>query len=284
MDISIGLPNTIDVDGPTVVAWARRAEERGFRALATIDRIVYPTYDSLTALAVAAGATSRIGLFTNILLTPLYPPAWLAKATASLHAMSGGRLILGLGVGGRADDFAAMERNMARRGQLMDQALDVLGRAWAGESVTGDEHPVVPGAAAGTKVPVLIGGGTDAAVERIIRYGDGWTGAAAAPDAVGQMIEKVRRAWQAAGREGQPRFSMLIYFGLGDEKASRASLQRYYSFLGEWADTIADSAIRTPQAIKDTVRAYADAGVTEVAFIPTVPSLDEVDRLADAAW
>jgi alkanesulfonate monooxygenase SsuD/methylene tetrahydromethanopterin reductase-like flavin-dependent oxidoreductase (luciferase family) len=166
MDISIGLPNTIDVDGATVVAWARRAEERGFRSLATIDRIVYPNYDSLTSLAVAAGATSRIGLFTDILLTPLYPPVWLAKASASLHAMSGGRLTLGLGVGGRADDFAAMEQNMARRGKLMDQALDLLERAWAGESVTGDEFPVVPNAAAGAKVPVLVGGATDIAVQR----------------------------------------------------------------------------------------------------------------------
>lgn len=282
MDISIGLPNTIDVDGATVVAWARRAEERGFRSLATIDRIVYPNYDSLTSLAAAAGATSRIGLFTDVLLTPLYPPVWLAKATASLHAMSGGRLTLGLGVGGRPDDFAAMEQDMARRGKLMDQALDLLDRAWAGESVTGDDFPVVPNATAGTKVPVLVGGTTQAAVRRTVQYGDGWTAGGAGPDAAGQMIERVRRAWHDAGREDEPRFASLIYFGLGDENASRASLHRYYGFLGEFADTIANSAIRTPEAAKNAVRAYAGVGVTELAFIPTVPSLDEVDRLADA--
>jgi alkanesulfonate monooxygenase SsuD/methylene tetrahydromethanopterin reductase-like flavin-dependent oxidoreductase (luciferase family) len=282
MDISIGLPNTIDVDGATVVAWARRAEERGFRSLATIDRIVYPNYDSLTSLAVAAGATSRIGLFTDVLLTPLYPPVWLAKATASLHAMSGGRLTLGLGVGGRPDDFAAMEQDMARRGRLMDQALDLLERGWAGESVTGDAFGVVPNAAAGTKVPVLVGGTTNAAVRRTVQYGDGWTAGGAGPDAAGQMIERVRRAWHDAGREDEPRFASLIYFGLGDEKSSRASLHRYYGFLGEFADTIADSAIRSPEAAKNAVRAYAAVGVTELAFIPTVPSLDEVDRLADA--
>src|SRR5687768_8981416 len=116
MDIGIGLPNTLPVAGPDLVAWARRAEERGFSSLATIDRIVYPSYDSLTALAAAAGATSRIRLFPDILLTPVYPPVWLAKATASLDALSGGRLTLGLGVGGRGDDFAAMDRPMQRRG------------------------------------------------------------------------------------------------------------------------------------------------------------------------
>src|SRR3954466_6130707 len=105
MDIGIGLPTTLTVDGPAVVEWARRAEHRGFSALATIDRIVYPNYDSLTALAAAAGATSRIGLFTDILLARVSPPVLLAKATGSLHALSGGRLTLGLGVGGRTDDF-----------------------------------------------------------------------------------------------------------------------------------------------------------------------------------
>src|SRR5262245_41983696 len=142
MDIAIGLPNTLDITGTAIADWARRAEERGFSSLATIDRIVYPSFDSLTSLAVAAGATSRIGLFTNILLTPLYPPAWLAKATASLDSMSGGRLTLGLGVGGRPDDFAVMGVPVDRRGRLMDEALDVLHRAWAGESIAGGEVPV----------------------------------------------------------------------------------------------------------------------------------------------
>ena len=115
MEIGIGLPNTMEIDGLLVARWARRAEERGFSTLATIDRIVYPTYDSLTTLSVAAGATERIGLFTDILLAPAYNPIWLAKATASLHAMSGGRLTLGLGVGGRPDDYAAMNRDFDRR-------------------------------------------------------------------------------------------------------------------------------------------------------------------------
>jgi alkanesulfonate monooxygenase SsuD/methylene tetrahydromethanopterin reductase-like flavin-dependent oxidoreductase (luciferase family) len=74
MDIGIGLPNTLPVSGTTMADWARRAEERGFSALSTIDRVVYPSHDSLTSLAVAAGATSRIGLFSDILLAPVYPP------------------------------------------------------------------------------------------------------------------------------------------------------------------------------------------------------------------
>ena len=94
-----------DVPGRLVLDWAGRAEERGFSSLATIDRIAYPSYDSLTALTAAAAVTDRIGLLTNILLGPAYNPVQLAKVTASLDQLSGGRLTLGLGVGGRADDY-----------------------------------------------------------------------------------------------------------------------------------------------------------------------------------
>src|SRR5947207_1658495 len=282
MDIGIGLPNTLDVPGATMVDWARRAEERGFSALSTIDRIVYPTYDALTNLAVAAGATSRIGLFTDILLAPVYPPVWLAKATASLDAMSGGRLTLGLGVGGRPDDFAAMDRPFDRRGKLMDETLDLLHRAWAGEPVTGDEFPVGPAPAAGNRVSVLIGGTSDKAVERMVRYGEGWTWGSGGPAMAAPMIGKVREAWQKAGREGEPRIAALVYFGLGDDDASKASLRRYYGFLGDWVDMIVESAVRTPAAAKEIAERFAGVGVTELVFDPTLGSLDHVDRLADA--
>jgi probable F420-dependent oxidoreductase len=282
MDIGIGLPNTLTAPGPTMVEWARRAEERGFASLATIDRIVYPSYDSLTSLAVAAGATSRIGLFTDILLAPLYPPVWLAKAAASLDAMSGGRLTLGLGVGNRADDFAAMERPFERRGRLMDETLDLLTRAWAGEPVTGDDFPVAPAPAAGNRVPVLIGGNSDAAIRRTVAYADGWTVGGSTPDQAAPMIEKVRRAWREAGRESEPRIAALGYFGLSDPEGSKAALRTYYGFLGDWAEAIAEGAIRTPKAAKEAVRAFADAGVTEFVFDPTVASVEEIDRLADA--
>jgi alkanesulfonate monooxygenase SsuD/methylene tetrahydromethanopterin reductase-like flavin-dependent oxidoreductase (luciferase family) len=282
MDIGVGLPNTLDIAGTAIADWARRAEERGFTALSTIDRIVYPNYDSLTALAVAAGATNRIGLFTDILLAPVYPPVLLAKVTASLDAMSGGRLTLGLGVGGRPDDFAAMDRPFQRRGRLMDETLDLLHRSWAGESVTGDDLPVGPPPAAGNRIPVLIGGSSDAAIERTVKYAEGWTMGGGGPDNAGPMVEKVRRAWRDAGREGEPRIAALAYYGLGDDERSRASLRRYYGFLGDWVDAVVESAVRTPEAVRGLISGFEAVGVSELMFNPTIPSLDQVDRLADA--
>jgi alkanesulfonate monooxygenase SsuD/methylene tetrahydromethanopterin reductase-like flavin-dependent oxidoreductase (luciferase family) len=282
MDISIGLPNTLAHPGPLMIEWARLAERRGFTSLATIDRIVYPSYDSLTSLAVAAGATSRIGLLSSILLAPLYPPVWLAKSAASLDAMSGGRLTLGLGVGGRADDFAAVGRQLSERGTAMDEALDIMRRAWSGELIGDGEFPVAPRPASPAGVKLLLGGTSDAAVRRTVSHGQGWIAGGGGPDAAAPMIQRVRRGWHEAGRTGEPRIAALAYFGLGDGDASRASLRSYYGFLGGMVDTIVNSALRTPQSLRDALEGFEEVGVDELVLGPTIAALDEVDRLADA--
>ncbi|HST66187.1 MAG TPA: LLM class flavin-dependent oxidoreductase [Mycobacteriales bacterium] len=281
MDIGIGLPTTLPVEGTAVVEWARRAEERGFSALATIDRVVYPNYDSLTALAAAAGATSRIGLFPDILLAPAYPPVWLAKATGSLHALSGGRLTLGLGVGGRPDDFAAVDRPYEQRGRLMDETLALLHRAWAGEPVAGGEFAVSP-TVPGGKVPILVGGNGAAAVRRTVAYGDGWTVGGATPQLAAEPAAQIRAAWQEAGREGEPRLAALTYYGFGADDTLARNLRHYYGFLGDMADFVVTNAVRTPEEARQRARDFADAGFTELMFDPAVPDLDQVDRLADA--
>src|SRR6185312_3161027 len=133
MKIGIGIPNAVPgTSGRLLLDWARRAEERGLSGLTTLDRVIYPSYDSLAVLAAVAGATSRIELMTNILLAPVYPPVLLAKSTASIDQLSGGRLTLGLAPGGRPDDYAAVGRDFHTRGRDFDHALDVLHRAWAG--------------------------------------------------------------------------------------------------------------------------------------------------------
>lgn len=277
VDISIGLPNTLSQAGPLMADWARRAEERGFTSLATIDRIVYPNFDTMTTLAFAAGATSRIRLLSGVLLAPLYPSVWLAKAAASLDAMSGGRLTLGLGVGGRGDDFAAMGRDMTRRGRDMDETLDTMRTVFGGGTRDGDAFPVAPPG----RPRLLIGGTSDAAVRRTVEYGEGWISGGGWPDAAAPFIEKVRQAWRDAGRPGQPRIAGLSYFGLGDEEASRRTLRTYYGFAGGFAEAAADSAARTPERLRETVAAFRATGFDELIFDPTVADLAEVDRLAD---
>src|SRR5206468_11317578 len=102
MDIGIGLPNPVPgTAGQRLIEWARQAEEAGFSSLATIDRIAYPSYESLIALTAAAAVTERVGLLTNVLLGPTRNPVLLAKESAGVDQISGGRLTLGWGVGDR---------------------------------------------------------------------------------------------------------------------------------------------------------------------------------------
>src|SRR5256884_6136646 len=126
MEIGIGLPNAVrDVQGREIVTWAREAEQAGFSTLGTIDRIVYPNYEPLVALAAAAAVTERIRLLTSVLLMPLrLNVALFAKQAATVHHLSGGRLVLGLGLGGRDDDFDVSGAAMHSRGKAFERQLD----------------------------------------------------------------------------------------------------------------------------------------------------------------
>ena len=284
MRIGIGIPSTVlDVPGQLLVAWARRAEDRGFSTLATIDRVAYPSYDSLTALAAAGAATDRIGLLTNILLEPAYNPALLAKVTASIDQLSGGRLTLGLGVGARPDDFELAGRSFSDRGKRFNADLELLHQAWAGEPVGGSQFPVGPPTTRG-RIPLLIGGQPHLAAPRAARWDAGYTIGGASPEMAAGAIETFRAAWAKAGGTGQPRIVVLSYFSLGEEHAEESihNLRTYYGFLGEWVEGIAMGAPRTPSAVRQTATAFQEVGVDELIFDPTVADLDQVDRLAEA--
>ena len=283
MRIGIGLPNTsLDVPGRLLVDWARRAEARGFSSLATIDRVAYPSYDSLTALTAAAAVTERIGLLTNVLLAPLYNPVLLAKATACLDQISEGRLTLGLGVGGRPDDYQLAERSFADRGRHFDADLELLHQAWAGQPVAGSQFPVGPPATGG-RVPLLIGGQSKLAAPRAARWGAGFTIGGAPPEMAGGAIQEFRAAFEQAGGTGTPRVVALTYFSLGEEhtETSLRNLRTYYGFIGDWAEGIARGVPRTPEAVRQVATAFEELGVDELIFDPSVPDLDQIDRLAE---
>jgi alkanesulfonate monooxygenase SsuD/methylene tetrahydromethanopterin reductase-like flavin-dependent oxidoreductase (luciferase family) len=283
MRIGIGLPNPVlDVPGQLLVAWARRAEDRGFSSLATIDRVAYPSYDSLTALTAAAAVTERIGLLTNVLLEPAYNPVLLARVTASIDQVSEGRLTLGLGVGARPDDFQAVGQSFADRGKRFDADLELLHQAWAGEPVAGSPFPVGPPTTRG-RIPLLIGGRPELAMPRAVRWGAGFTIGGAPPEMAAGIIQGFRAAWEPAGGDGQPRIVVLSYYSLGEEhtEESLRNLRSYYGFVGDWVEGIAMSAPRTPAAVRERAAAFEELGIDELIFDPTVADLDQVDRLAD---
>jgi alkanesulfonate monooxygenase SsuD/methylene tetrahydromethanopterin reductase-like flavin-dependent oxidoreductase (luciferase family) len=154
---------------------------------------------------------------------------------------------------------------------------------WRGEPVGDGGNPGSPRPVNGDRVPVMIGGSSERTISRAVKWGVGWTFGSGGPDMAAPLIEKLRAAWRAADREDEPRIAALAYFSLGAdaEEDSRTYLRHYYAFLGEYADMIADGALRIEDAIAGAVKAFADVGVTEVYFDPTTTQLDQVDRLAD---
>ena len=283
MRIGVGLPNPLpSTEGATLVEWARRSEDAGFSTLATIDRIVYPSYDSLISLAAAAAVTERIGLMTNILIAPARDAVLLAKEAASVDRLSGGRLTLGLAPGGRRDDFEVVDEEFETRGARFEQQLAVMGKIWRGEQLSDSAQPSVP--LPGREVPILIGGSSDRAVERTAKFGVGYTAGGGGPDMMAPIAEKVRKAWTESGRDGEPRLVALSYFALGPnaKEGSSKYLKDYYAYLGEWADGIAESAPTTPDALKALVTSFEDLGVHELILDPTIPELGQIDLLADA--
>ncbi len=284
MKIGIGLPATIPgTPGTLVLDWARKADEGPFSSLGIIDRVVYPNYEAMTTLAAAAGATRRIRFMTTVLLAPLRDTAILAKEAASLDALSGGRLTLGLGIGGRGDDFEACGVDVRTRGKRFDEQLAAMHRIWAGEPVSPTVGPIGPKPVQPGGPPILIGGYAPEAIQRVARWGAGFISGGVPAEMARQGYAVAEEAWKAAGRTGKPYFASGIYFALGADAAERggAYIRDYYAFMGPMADGVAAALPVTPEAVKSAIQTYQDAGVDELILWPTVAELDQVDRLAD---
>jgi alkanesulfonate monooxygenase SsuD/methylene tetrahydromethanopterin reductase-like flavin-dependent oxidoreductase (luciferase family) len=223
---------------------------------------------------------------TNAVLGPTYPDAVLAKITMTLAQLSGGRLTLGLGIGARESDYLPSERDFAHRGAAFDRQLEYLHRAWRGEPVAAGDFPDETrpvGPTPASEIPVLIGGHTQRAIQRAVRWGAGWTGAGGGPRRAEPTVPVLRDAWRSAGRTDEPRLLGLAYFAANKQWESESDqyLRRYYAYAGDHAETIASGAVRTPEAIRGILNDFAGVGMNELVFTPTVARLDEVDRLAD---
>ena len=283
LKIGLGLPNSDQSlrDGRMLVDIARRAEELGFSTLGTIGRKAYPTYEELVTLAAAAGATQRIGLITDILLAATREPVLLAKQAATLDQLSDGRFVLGIGAGQRKDDFTVTETHHQTRGKRLDAMLELMHRAWRGDSIPGTAQRVTPKPVNGHSVPTAFGGQAEAVVRRVVKYGVGYTLGGGPPEALAGMMQKVNAAWEAAGREGKPKYWALGYYAFGDEVAEEAE-QNLTGYYGEYGPRIWARAVKTAADAKARVNMFADVGCDEYLFFMTAPSLEQAERLAEA--
>jgi alkanesulfonate monooxygenase SsuD/methylene tetrahydromethanopterin reductase-like flavin-dependent oxidoreductase (luciferase family) len=285
MKIGIGLPAAIPGSSPALILdWARRADAGPFSSLGIIDRLVYPNYEPLIALTAAAAVTQRIRLMTSILLAPLRNAGVLAKQAASLDALSGGRLTLGLAVGRREDDYRAAPASFHDRGRRFEEQLRLMKRIWSGQPLTDDVGPVGPPPARQGGPEVLIGGYSPGAISRVARWGDGYiSGGQADPLKLTQVYQLIDAAWKTEGRPGQPRLVGAIYCGLGPNAAERSApfIRSYYGFLGPATEAMVKALPTTVEAIRGAIAGFAGVGMDELILWPCIADLDQVERLAD---
>jgi alkanesulfonate monooxygenase SsuD/methylene tetrahydromethanopterin reductase-like flavin-dependent oxidoreductase (luciferase family) len=277
MRVGVGLPNTLPgASGVLLLEWARRADAGPFGSLGVLDRVVYGSFDPFMALAAAAGVTTRVRLATTIVIGPLRNPALLAKSAATLHALSGARLTLGLAVGAREDDYRAAGVDYRTRGRRLVEQLATLRDAW-------EDGAICPRPDGLADPEILVGGLSDLTYARVARYCDGYVHGGGPPRAFARAADKARAAWADAGRYGAPALWGQGYFALGGAaavEAGRRYLRDYYAFTGHFVERVVDELLTTPQAVAQFVRGYADAGCDELVLFPAVADLAELDRLA----
>ncbi|MGV9287256.1 LLM class flavin-dependent oxidoreductase [Streptomyces sp. NPDC003719] len=283
MKIGLGLP----IEDPALLlTWARRADAGPFSTLGLLDRLVYGNPEPLVTLAALAGATSRVRVQTEVLIAPVHGTALLAKQTATLDRLSGGRFTLGIGVGGRADDCLAAGIDIRRRGRRLDEQMATLRRLWAGEPYSEEvgaigPRPVTPGGP-----EVLFGGFAPAALERVGRFGDGFLGAALPPAHMDGLFRDVEAVWRRHDRPGRPRLVAQASVALGREDTAdraRRALGDYYAFTGR-AEYMTKGLLTTAREIRAAVDAFHGTGADEVVLYCWAPDADQVDRLAGALF
>jgi len=204
--------------------------------------------------------------------------------------LSGGRVVAGVGVGARAEDFAAhgVPFRHARLRRL-EQQVRIMRRVWAGEIVVeGSARPVEPFPLQPGGPPVLCGSLTAPAIRRAARFADGIAGFAFGPDPaeIAMAFDAARDAWPKAGRPQPPRLVTGCWFALGPRAREQLDeyLRRYLAFLGPGAASGVLPLVRatSPSALRQVVREVADAGGDELCLVPTTTDPEELDRVADA--
>ncbi len=209
MRLGVHLPQfRRSTSGAEIAAFARAAEKASVDDLWVSDHIALSPgsqrpparfHDALTVLTWAAAATTTCRLGTSVLVAPYRHPVAMAKSLASLDALSGGRLVMGVASGWLEHEFAVLGADFGARGPATDAAIAICRRLWGGGTYAG--AGVDPPPAQGADVPVWVGGNSDAGIRRAAQLGDGWHTTASDPSALGPRLTVLDRELARVGRD-----------------------------------------------------------------------------------
>lgn len=273
-----------------VVEAARRAEAAGFDAVWVGDHLAFqaPILDALVALGAVAAVTDRVGVGLAVLLAALREPVALAKQLATLQVLSGGRLVLGVGVGGEsAAEWAAVGVPVTERGRRTDAVLDALPWLLAGRPGTLYDRPV-PALTPAVSAPALVvGGRSDAALRRTVAHGADWLGIWASPERVRRTRERLDELADGARR---PRILLDVFAAAGPSSSDRADAE---AFLARTYGATSGAAMHRylldgdPARAADELAAYRAAGVDGFLLTPAardpLRAITHLSAVADLA-
>ena len=271
-------------------AWLEAAERLPIESVWQGGHILpnQPTGEAITRLALMTAWTERVRVGAGILVLPLYPPVIVAKQLADLDAWSGGRLSVGVGVGGEfAHEFDAVNVPIKERGPRTNEAMELLRALWSGKPVTHHGrffdlteiqlNPVKPPTGdrqmqAGGP-PLMVSGRKDPAMRRAARLGDGWMPYLMSPGGYARSVETVRAEAEAAGRDLAD-FEWMLYLYCSIRADGDQAREDAASFLGgaygdkpgAMLDRIAPAG--TPEEVAASVQKYVDAGARHIVISP----------------
>jgi alkanesulfonate monooxygenase SsuD/methylene tetrahydromethanopterin reductase-like flavin-dependent oxidoreductase (luciferase family) len=290
MDIAMTLPTMLPHGRDEFVAWCRRIDEGPWSSLAVPERVTYTSHSLSVQLAGAAALTERVRLWTTLIVLPAHNEVQVAKDMASVDRLASGRLTLGVGVGGREQDYRAIGGDFARRWQRMDDQVDRMRRIWAQEPPFEGSDPVGPPPVQPGGPPFVAGVVGPKALARAARWAAGVDDPSAitAVDASALEAQRLRvvDAWKEAGRSEAPHFSSSLWFALGSGSRERLGdyIYRYMKIFDDgFARQLADSApVHSAAALRLAMDEARAAGCDEFFLVPTTADPAELDRAREA--
>jgi alkanesulfonate monooxygenase SsuD/methylene tetrahydromethanopterin reductase-like flavin-dependent oxidoreductase (luciferase family) len=289
VQISITLPTMAPGAGrDAVIEFARRCDAGPFASLACGERIGFPNPEALVSLAAAAAVSERIRIVATAFVLPLHSAPWLAKQAATLDVISGGRLTLALGVGGREEDYRIVGAPFERRHARMDAQVAELRRVWSGEPALPGTAPIGPAPVQPGGPPLWIAASGERPIRRAARWAQGYAGFSLGPDAAEteRAFRLCETAWREARRDARPWLATSFWYALGPRAGEQLAryAERYLRVFGEGAAQALAQRCRAagPAALREALAMARAAGADELILVPTSAEPDELERTLDA--
>jgi alkanesulfonate monooxygenase SsuD/methylene tetrahydromethanopterin reductase-like flavin-dependent oxidoreductase (luciferase family) len=246
--------------------------------------------ENLTLLGALAAWTNRVRLLTTVIVPQLHDPVMLAKALATGDMLSGGRLTVGVGVGGRHEDYHAVGADPATQTMRgMAERVAVMKRVWAGEKITESVLPVGPSPVQPGGPPLFVGSIGPKTIRSAAAWADGLAGTTLDLDVAKQseLFDVARAAWARAGKP-KPHLMTSFWFAFGSREEARAQvhrhLRRYMNWIpAEYVDAMAPTTgwAGSEDELAAVLRNFEAIGTDEVQLIPTSSDLGQLSRAAE---